>query len=355
VSLERDIVARATPPEAESRAPKAGRAPFVLGANLPWLQYGCDFGANAWQPEGGVGRPEQRERLRHSFARLAERGLTTVRWFVLGDGRAGVRFDAPGLVGGLDEVFWRDLEAGLEEASRAGIVLVPVLFDFRWCRRARTFNGVRGGGHRKALAAADASDALVERLVVPILRRCAGSSSIAAWDVINEPEWATWGLGAIDPFGAVSRRAMRRFIGLAVSAVHAGTRQPATVGLASWRGFPLVRGLGLDVWQVHWYDRRERRSPLGRPVSAEMGLPVWLGEFPTAGSRKSPEEIIATAQRAGYAAALAWSAEAVDRYSDLGRLGGTPTLDCVGMTGRTRTIVSTEPSRWPPSSIRSTR
>ena len=77
--------------------------PFVLGVNLPWLQYGCDFGANAWQPEGGVGRPEQRERLRRSFGRLAERGLTAVRWFVLCDGRAGVRFEAPGLVLGLDE------------------------------------------------------------------------------------------------------------------------------------------------------------------------------------------------------------------------------------------------------------
>ena len=88
MNLEREVVAHETPPEA------TGARSFVLGVNLPWLQYGCDFGANAWQPDGGVGRPEQRARLRASFARLTDRGLTTVRWFVFCDGRAGVRFDA---------------------------------------------------------------------------------------------------------------------------------------------------------------------------------------------------------------------------------------------------------------------
>jgi len=30
------------------------RAGFVVGANLPWLRYGGDFGANAWSPQGGL-------------------------------------------------------------------------------------------------------------------------------------------------------------------------------------------------------------------------------------------------------------------------------------------------------------
>ena len=38
--------------------PAAAR-PFQVGANLPWLQYGGDFGANAWSPRGGLARPER--------------------------------------------------------------------------------------------------------------------------------------------------------------------------------------------------------------------------------------------------------------------------------------------------------
>jgi hypothetical protein len=305
-----------TPPKAGSREPEAGRAPLVLGANLPWLQYGCDFGSNRWQPDGGVGGPERRARLRQAFARLADRGLRTVRWFVLCDGRAGVRFGAPGIAQGLDDCFWRDLEAGVEEARRAGIALVPALIDFPWCRRARVIDGVRCGGHRRSLAAADARDALVTRLLAPIFRRCAGEPAIAAWDLVNEPEWVTWGAGTLNPFASVTRAAMRQFIRDATQAVHTETRQPATVGLASWRGLSLVEGLGLDIYQVHWYDRRERRAPLGHAVAPLLDRPVWLGEFPTAGSTMTPEAIIATAREAGYSAALAWSAEAVDGWSD---------------------------------------
>ncbi len=297
MNLEREVVAHETPPEAGSPEPEARRPPFVLGANLPWLQYGCDFGANAWQPDGGVGRPEQRARLRASFARLTDRGLTAVRWFVFCDGRAGVRFDAPGLVRGLDDMFWRDLEAGVEEASRAGIVLVPVLFDFPWCRRARHVDGVVCGGHRRAFASLSGREALIDRLVVPLVRRCAAEPSILAWDLFNEPEWVTRGAGSFRPFAPVGRSGMRDFVQRAAAVVHAESKHLVTVGLASARGLGLVKGLGLDVYQVHWYDRRERRAPLERPVAAGLDRPLWLGEFPTAGSRRTTEEIVARLER----------------------------------------------------------
>jgi hypothetical protein len=89
------------------------------------------------------------------------------------------------------------------------------------------------------------------------------------------------------------------------------------VGSASARWLRLVRGLGLDLYQVHWYDRHDRRAPLATPVSA-LGLdrPAILGEFPTRGSAHAPEQILAIAARAGYAGALAWSALATDEATD---------------------------------------
>ena len=45
-----------------------------VGINLPWLDYGGDFGANAWQPDGGFARPEKQERLAEAFARAGPPG-----------------------------------------------------------------------------------------------------------------------------------------------------------------------------------------------------------------------------------------------------------------------------------------
>jgi len=114
----------------------------------------------------------------------------------------------------------------------------------------------------------------------------------------------------------VSRRTMRACIAEAGQRIHDRTTQAATVGSASADSLDLVRGLGLDVYQVHWYDQHEMRSPLGQPVSAfALDRPVLLGEFPTRGSRLTPAGIVAMARQAGYTGALGWSAAAVDDAS----------------------------------------
>ncbi len=294
---------------------------FFVGVNLPWLQYGCDFGANPWQPDGGVGRPAQRERLSEAFGRLADRGLTVVRWFMLCDGRAGVRFGQDGAAAGLDDLFWRDLEAGVEEAGRRRLSIVFTLFDFTWWRRRRWIEGATCGGHRHATSSRPRREELLERVVGPVLSRCGREPAIVAWDIVNEPEWVTPGYGTLNPFAGMMPSPMREFIGGCVARVHQQTRHQATVGLASWRGLKLVKGLGLDFYQVHWYDQRERRAPLDAPVAEGLDGPLWLGEFPTAGSGRSVSQILQAARSAGYVGALGWSAEAGDRWSDIDGLG----------------------------------
>lgn len=289
---------------------------FFVGVNLPWLQYGCDFGANAWQPDGGVASAGRRARMEEAFARLADRGLDRVRWFMLCDGRAGVQFGPDGAVTGLDDRFWRDLDAGVGAASRHGVSLVFVLFDFTWWKRGRTIEGVRCGGHSRATTTAARREALLDRVVTPILRRCGRDPAVAAWDVVNEPEWATLGRGTANPLAGVWPGTMRELIRGAVERAHGCSSAPVTVGLASWRGLGLVRGLGLDAYQAHWYDRRNARAPLETPVAATLDRPIWLGEFPTASSGRSSAEILETARRAGYAGAFGWSAEAGDEWSD---------------------------------------
>ena len=290
---------------------------FWLGVNLPWLDYGLDFGANAWQPAGGVASRERRARLGQVCQELEGRGCRVVRWFLIGDGRAGVRFAADGTPVGLDDRFFADLDHAVGTAGRHGLQVMFALVDFLWFRRARTVSGVRLGGHARAVSDPARRARLLEDVFAPIFARYAREPAIWGWDLCNEPEWAVRRVHA-HPASTIRRRDMTAFLKEAAACAHAHATQTVTVGLASLRGLGLVRDAGLDLYQVHWYDTLQSRAPLETPVpSLGLDRPLLLGEFPTRGSRRSPGEIVRIARRAGYAGALAWSAMAEDGASDL--------------------------------------
>ena len=99
--------------------------------------------------------------------------------------------------------------------------------------------------------------------------------------------------------------------------IRSTSNRPVTVGSAGarWRGW--YQDLDLDFSQLHWYDALEDQPPLDTPVAA-LGFdrPVWLGEFPTRGSRLGCQAIMDTARQAGYAGAFYWSALSQDACSD---------------------------------------
>jgi hypothetical protein len=292
-------------------------AEFVVGANLPWLDYGQDFGASAWQPRGGVARPDRRERLRRALGGLADSGAALVRWWLLGDGRAGLLEDDDGRPAGLDDRFFADVDAGLEAVRAEGLLVQFVVVDFLWFDVARRVDGVRLGGRRDSVLDPPRRVLLLERVLAPIAERYGRDASIAGWDLLNEPEWATLGVGTLDPRRSISRRAMRDFLREAAAVFHAHATQPLSVGLASRRWLPLLDGIDLDHLQVHWYESLDSVSTLARPVeTAGDRRPVLLGEFPTRGTSLEPRTILDLARRAGYSAALAWSALASDRATD---------------------------------------
>jgi hypothetical protein len=282
-----------------STAPDANSPPsFTVGANLPWLHYGIDFGANAWRPSGGVGHGAEPGHLDAAFARLIDAGVDHVRWFLLCDGRAGIRFTGRGRPEGLDDFVFRDMDAALERARQRGIRVMFVLLDFLWCAAPRAMRGVQMGGRSSVLRDRSTRQALLDTVFLPLLERYADHPQIFAWDIINEPEWIT----------SLPLEELRAFLAGTVALAHATARQPVTVGSAGTRWRDVYRGLGLDFYQVHWYDSLKRQPPLETHVD-RLGFdrPVVLGEFPTRGSRHSSAHIIETARAAGYAGAFYWS------------------------------------------------
>jgi hypothetical protein len=288
------------------------------GANLPWLDYGQDFGASAWRPEGGLAVPQRRERLRRELGRLADAGAQLVRLWLLGDGRAGLVLDADGRPRGLDARFLPDLDAALDALREAGVLGLLVLTDFLWFAPARFEGGVQLGGRRELVRDPLARALLLERVFTPVAERCARAPEIAAIDLMNEPEWATLGTGTLDPRGSISRREMRGFLSELAALFHARAPQPVCVGLASARWRSLVAGLGLDFEQWHWYESLDSLAALARPVAppGPGGRAPLLGEFPTRGASLPPERLHEIAQQAGYSGALAWSLLATDHATD---------------------------------------
>lgn len=286
---------------------------FLVGANLPWVGYGTDIGASAWYPAGGLStRSDARDRLDAALAIIARDGLSLVRVFLLCDGRSGIRTEA-GLPAGLDDSALADVEALLAAAGRVGVRLMPVLFDFHLCRPAGFLNGVQTGGRAAWLSDPAARAALVERVIAPLVSGCGDDARIAAWDVMNEPEWCVQRPGRLRR--GIPFRAMQGFLRDAVHAVRAGAAQPVTIGSATIRGLELVRPLALDVYQVHWYERFGWHA-LRRPVEdLALDAPIILGEFPGAATRWTPGEIVDAARDAGYRGALVWSLLAEDDQS----------------------------------------
>ena len=277
-----------------------------MGANLPWVHYGIDFGANAWRPDGGISQPDERAHLETVFERLSSSGVQCARWFLFCDGRAGIRFSDGGRPVGLDDFVFRDVDAALEIARRHDITIMFVLLDFLWCSPVSATRGVQMGGRSHVLANVETRDALLERVLRPLLEKYASEPQIFAWDIVNEPEW-------IRTLDAVE---LHEFLRDSAALIHSTARHPVTAGSAGARWRRRYSGVGLDFYQVHWYDSLRHQPPLETPVDA-LGFdrPVILGEFPTRGSRRAPEDIVSAARRAGYAGAFYWSALAKDECS----------------------------------------
>jgi len=297
---------------------------FIIGVNYPWRHYGQDFGTCAWGYRGLAGAIEE---LRRDFdkirSRLAGDRKPLVRIFVLTDGRSSPEFDPSGETTGFDELFFGDFDSLLEAARQSDLLLMPVLLDFRWCYPPAVVNGVRLAGHSDIITDPGRRALFLKRVLDPLCDRYGQRPEIFAWDLINEPEWVLAGLRRwpLRRGLPVDLASFRDFVRESTELIHARTTQMVTLGSARPQWLRYWQGLGLDLYQCHWYLSSWRlRVAASRAGVRALDRPCLVGEAPTARTRVSPAEYIEKSRREGYSGILFWSFRGQDRASDFGRV-----------------------------------
>jgi len=263
------------------------RPDFFLAVNYPWIDYGRDFGVSPWGYSGAA-LPQTQDAVSAEFARIKSSGVRVVRWFVLCDGRSGIRYQN-GVPAGPDEFLFKDVAAALDLALECDLQLCFSLFDFLWLETPNAPDPAFPG--RGALQFAGGREALLERILVPLFSEFRSHPALFAWEIANEPEWA------IPEFqrsqkASLSLANARSFFAEVAQAVREEARVPVTLGSARLEWVRAWSEIGLDLLEAHYYpqsERGEKRSLAQRLDSlSDLAPALWLGELP-AEAPASPE------------------------------------------------------------------
>jgi len=304
---------------------RAAPPAMIAGINYPWTvvdgrpNYGCDFGRNIWNSHTGVST--HAAEVRADLVAMAAMGVEVVRWFLLTDGRGGLRWARDGQLAGLDDRFVPDLEAALSCADAAGVRLCLVLIDYAWMHDA---------ARKSLVATASGREMFLEAVLDPVLDACASSGAVHSFDLINEPDWVTAGLEPNLAHEPLTIDELRGFAGAASARIHARSSALVTLGggrvrfAAEW-DHPAY---GLDFIQVHSYPDvryQDRDVSLFGRTAASFGLskPLLIGEHPASPRQHPPghlppaywlEDYQALAREGGYLGAWPWSFKGVDAF-----------------------------------------
>ena len=230
-----------------------GKRIWINGANTPWNKWN-DFGGgydDAWWDK--------------HFAALHDNGVNGVRvWINCNNDNGAIFIDDAGMVGGVSDKHWADLDKFFATAERNHIYIMATLisFDHFKSRSAQKW--------RKMLADGDAIDSFVSHYVVPFVNRYKSNPFLWSIDLCNEPDW----IHENEQCGKLPWEQISHLFAHAAAAIHENSDILVTVGLS----FPKYNADGtgayegnkvsdaflqklypnpkayLDFWSPHYYD-----------------------------------------------------------------------------------------------------
>jgi len=273
-----------------SRIAWQGGSWYVQGANVPWLNWSCDFGCGN---NGGASSSASQATLDSAFSQLRGTGTHTLRWWMFEGDPWQITRDSSGAPTGINPMVYTDIDAALRLADRHDLYLDLVLFS---APTAIPNAWVTDASQRTRLASA----------LSPLFSRYRGNPRILSWEVFNEPEYDIWG-------GRIAQAPVQATVRAIADAVHANSTAYVTVGSAMLDGLPMWVGQGLDYYQAHWYPNMSSGNWCATctdysTVRTRYGLngPLVIGEM-YGGSDVDATGIYNDLYASGYAGAWAWS------------------------------------------------
>jgi len=302
---------------------------FALGANWAWLNFGGDFGGiKPWNQLGVSGDPAK---VSAALAAMKAAGVSVIRWWMFPrfytDSISFGSDDAPSGIGG---TLIADVQKALELAAQQDVYLMLTPFSFDGFAPTKTEAGIYARGLQPMVLDAARRKKLIQNLIVPIAKAVEASPHrhrMLAWDLINEPEWAMTGanLYGAEPFDpepglqAITHAQMETFLKELTQALRGASSALVTVGGAAIKWGKAWTGVGLDFYQLHYYDWIYEWYPYKSVTPTSIGLtgkPVVMGELPTTGlsaiaGKGLPAvtlgQLLADLWSGGYAGALPWA------------------------------------------------
>jgi hypothetical protein len=277
-------------PVAGSRIPWQGGNWYLHGANVPWYNYGCDFGCNQ---NGGVSSSSVQTALRQGFSRMRDAGMHVARWWVFPGGPWQITTNSSGVPTGINPAVYADFDAALALAEEYDLYYVFTLFGSPTELESAWLNNA---SQRQALANA----------LGQLFARYANNPRVLTWQIYNEPEWHIWN-------GNVQEGPVVETARVITQSIHANSNAYASVGSAMLDGLGMWTGIGLDYYTAHWYDYMSSGDWCAMctdyaTVKARYGLdkPLVIGEWYSDSGSAASQRFQAWYNK-GYAGAFPWS------------------------------------------------
>jgi hypothetical protein len=275
---------------ADTRVPWNGERWYLHGANVPWYRWACDFGCGT--QNGGVSG--NKPVFETAFSKLKDSQMHNARWWVFPGDPWQITRSSNGAPNGLNPKIYEDFDAALDLADTYDLYYTFVLFS---APSAIPSNWINDPLQRQALA-----DTLGQ-----LFAHYASHPRILAWEVFNEGDFDVWD-------NKVDRENLRETIKAIAASIHTNTPTAyATTSSGFLDGLPMWVGLGLDLYQAHWYDYMSSGNYCARctdyaAVVAKYNLdkPLIIGELfagPSTDALARLEDFYAK----GYAGSWPWS------------------------------------------------
>ena len=231
-----------------------GKKIWINGANTPWNKWN-EFGGgydDSWWDE--------------HFSALHENGVNGVRvWINCNNDNGAVIINDAGMVSGVSDKHWADLDKFFATAERTGIYIMATLLSFDH------FKSNSAQKWRNMLVSDETADSFAENYVVPFVNRYKHNPYLWSIDLCNEPDWVFEN----PECGNVLWEQISNLFARAAAAIHENSDILVTVGLS----FPKYNSDGpgsgyqgnkisdaflqnlydnpnayLDFWSPHYYD-----------------------------------------------------------------------------------------------------